>query len=336
MIGDDGHTPAVTKPLFDGLYKYDRRQTADPADIPFASVRVVDRTESDAVGSPARVAREKVRAVRDSPEDRLLLAADFYRGEVGNRRYYGRAELCFLRWAIARGVLNSPTSETPGSPWWQGVNNRLLRDKVEADLLSALGRGSSSSRAVRLWVAFIAAPSPQRWYRAHNASIIAGYLEQQPLARDELPAERFMMNVALGRVLFAHAMLARPRLALGRLAPLGPLLADPRRRSVGFFLDLRRAFPEHYPLRGITVEELIEREGHLPRTLDYGLITPKIAALYEFAEASLQEPRIAELADDGAPCYAWPAASREVWFASCARLLPRLAALAAGTREDSR
>ncbi|MDT7686036.1 MAG: hypothetical protein QOG57_6346 [Pseudonocardiales bacterium] len=225
-------------------------------------------------------------------------------------------------------MLNSPAAERPGSPWWRAVNNRLLRDKVEADLLSIGRPGSPSSRAVQLWVEFIAAPSPRGWYRAHNASITAGYLDHQPLAMDELPAECFLMNVALGRALYAHAMLARPRLALGGFAPLGPLLADPRRYSVGFFLDLRRVFPEHYPLGGITVDELIAMEGHLPRALDYGIITQRAAALYELATTSLEEPRIAELISDGAPCYAWPPENRSVWSASSTRLLPRIVAFA--------
>ncbi|HEY2099644.1 MAG TPA: hypothetical protein VGH72_24475 [Pseudonocardia sp.] len=279
-------------------------------------------------GELAAVAAEMVLAVQDSTEDRFHLAADFYLADSGDRSRYGRAELSFLRWEIARGVLNSPAAERPGSPWWRAVNNRLLRDKVEADLLSIGRPGSPSSRAVQLWVEFIAAPSPRGWYRAHNASITAGYLDHQRLAMDELPAECFLMNVALGRALYAHAMLARPRLALGGFAPLGPLLADPRRYSVGFFLDLRRVFPEHYPLGGITVDELIAMEGHLPRALDYGIITQRAAALYELATTSLEEPRIAELISDGAPCYAWPPENRSVWSASSTRLLPRIVAFA--------
>jgi hypothetical protein len=289
------------------------------------------RSGTDGV-DPVVVAAERVLAVQEDTGARLLLAADFYRADSGDRSRYGRAELSFLRWEIARGVLNCPAAERPGSPWWREVNNRLLRDKVEADLLGLGRAGTPSSRPVELWVEFIAAPSPRGWYRAHNASITAGYLEHGSLTRNELAAECFLMNVALGRALYAHAMLDRPRLALGGFAPLGPLLADPRRRSVGFFLDLRRVFPEHYPLVGITVDELIAMEGHLPRALDYGIITPRAAALYELATTSLGEPRIAELISDGAPCYAWPTARRSVWSDGTTRLLPRLVAVATRAR----
>ena len=56
------------------------------------------------------------------------------------------------------------------------------------------------------------------------------------------------MNVALARVLYAHALVAAPRLALGRLAPLGRLLGDPRLGMAGVFLLLRRVLPNRYPL----------------------------------------------------------------------------------------
>jgi hypothetical protein len=51
------------------------------------------------------------------------------------------------------------------------------------------------------------------------------------------------MNVALVRVLFAHALVAAPRLALGRLAVLGRLLGDPRLGMAGAFLSIRRVLP---------------------------------------------------------------------------------------------
>lgn len=248
----------------------------------------------------AAAAATRVREAADATTARLRLAAEFYTGDRGR---YGRAELSFLRWEIARGVLNPITCPRPGSPWWRAVNDRLLRDKTEAALLC----GEPSSRAVGLWTEFIADPTPAAWYRAHNASVVTGYLENEPLALAELPAERFMMNVALVRVLYAHALVAHPRLALGAFAPLGALLGDPRGGSVGFFLDLRRAFPERYPLRGLRVEHLVAAEGPLPRALDYGIIVPRLVPLYEFAAESLGLPGIENLISDGAPCYAWPA-----------------------------
>jgi hypothetical protein len=67
-----------------------------------------------------------------------------------------------------------------------------------------------------------ACPRSVRAASTANASIVTGYLEHQALAAAELSAERFMLKVALARVLCAHALAAAPRLALGPLAPLGP------------------------------------------------------------------------------------------------------------------
>src|SRR5436190_5931842 len=249
-------------------------------------------------GEAALAAADQVRAVDDSPAGRLRVAADFYLGHRDRRRY-GRAELSFLRWEIGRGVL-----DRRGSPWWRAVNARLLRDKIEADLLAAGAHGPPSSRAVELWLGFIAAPAPVSWYRAHNASIAGGYLDHEDLARQELAAEQFVINVALARVLFTHAMLARPRLALGRFGAAGPWLADPRRGTVELFLDLRRAFPEEYPLTGISVAELVAREGRVPRAIDYGVILPRIAAVYGHAAEALDQPDLVTLLAGGTPCYA--------------------------------
>src|SRR6476646_8857848 len=98
------------------------------------------------------------------------------------------------------------------------MNERLLRDGCEAVGLLAGLAGEPSSQAVRLWLEFGAMPSGRNWYRAHNASIVGGYVEHRSLAESEGPAERFFMNVVLLRVLYAHSLAAAPRMALGRLA----------------------------------------------------------------------------------------------------------------------
>ncbi|MFF3055040.1 hypothetical protein [Streptomyces sp. NPDC057909] len=251
--------------------------------------------------------------MRDDAAGRYELAREFYRLATGPRRRYGHAELSFMHWSLARGVLEPESSDPPGSPWWRAVNERLLRDKTEAHLLSAGATGMPSARSVEYWVDFIRTPEPGRWYRAHNASIVAGYVQHQDLAAAEMQVERFMLNVALLRVLFTHAMLARPRLALGRLAPLGPLLADPRHRAVQMFLDLGRSFPPQYPVIE-TVEETILDEHAFARMLDYGLIAPRLTALYEFSAASLDQPQLTSLLDDGVPAYAWPHKDRPLWY----------------------
>ncbi|HET8821706.1 MAG TPA: hypothetical protein VFM57_09175 [Thermoleophilaceae bacterium] len=261
------------------------------------------------------VARAQVAAVRDDPAARLALMARVFRGPTGRApRHlpFRRAALSFMRWQARRGVLNPLDASPPGSVWWRAVNERLLRDGCETVAHLGGSPGEPSSRAVRLWLEFAAKPTGRNWYRAHNASIVAAYLEHRDVAEAESAPERFFMNVALARVLYAHSLAGAPRLALGRLAPLGRLLGDPRLGMAGAFLSLRRVLPNRYPL-ALDVERYIADEQHLGRVLDYAVIVPRLPCLYEWSAEELAEPRLLELVRDGSPIYAWPFEQRHVW-----------------------
>ncbi|MBV9196132.1 MAG: hypothetical protein JO168_18505 [Solirubrobacterales bacterium] len=277
-------------------------------------------------------AEAQVVAVRDDPVARLALLARTYHGPTGRARRhlpFRRAALSFMRWQAGRGVLNSLDASPPGSVWWRAVNERLLQDGCESVALSGGLAGEPSSQAVRLWLQFIARPTGRNWYRAHNASIVAAYLEHRSLAEAESAAERFFMNVALGRVLYAHALNAAPRLALGRFALLGRLLGDPRLGMAGAFLSLGRVLPDRYPLAQ-DVERYIAAEHRLGRMLDYVVIVPRLQPLYEWSAAELGEPRLLALVRDGNPVYAWPFEERHVW---CSPQMPTAArVLARATR----
>src|SRR5687768_7105079 len=216
------------------------------------------------------VAGAQVAAVRDDPAARLALMGQVFRGPTGRApRHlpFRRAALSFMRWQARRGVLNPLDGSPPGSPWWRTMNERLLRDGCESVALSGNFSGEPSSRAVRLWLVFIADPTAFNWYRAHNASIVSAYLEHCELAESESAPERFFMNVALARCLYAHALVAAPRLALGRFAPLARVLGDPRLGMTGAFLSLRRVLPNRYPLDE-DVGRYIAQEQRLGRLLD--------------------------------------------------------------------
>ena len=275
-------------------------------------------------------AEEQVAAVRDDPAARLALMARLFRGPTGRaprHRPFRRAPLSFMRWQAQRGVLNPLDASPHGSVWWRAMNERLLRDGCEAvGLLGGLA-GEPSSQAVRLWLEFSASPTGRNWYRAHNASVVGGFLEHRNLAEAEGAPERFFMNVALARVLYAHALVGAPRLALGRLAPLGRLLGDPRLGVAGLFLSLRRVLPNRYPLE-LGVESYIAEEQRLGRMLDYAVIVPRLQRLYDWSAEDLHEPRLLELVRDGDPIYAWPFEQRHVWrtpsMPLAARLLERV------------
>jgi hypothetical protein len=159
---------------------------------------------------------------------------------------------------------------------------------------------------------FIADPCRGTWYRAHNASIVSAYLALRDLAEQENAAERFFLNVILLRVLYAHALVSAPRLALGPLALIGPLLGDPRLAFAGVFLSLGRIVPDQYPLKRDTYEYVAE-EHEFGRMLDYGMIQPRLQRLYEWSSAELCEPGLLELVREGSPVYAWSFENRDIW-----------------------
>ncbi len=239
--------------------------------------------------------------------------------------------MSFMGWQAQRGHLNSLDGNVPGSRWWRAVNDRLLFDGCEAMARSGGLLGEPSSQTIQPWMSFITAPTPRRWYRAHNASIVSAYLEHRYLAELESKPERFFLNVALLRVLYAHALVAAPRLALGRFATLGPMLGDPRLGMAGAFLSLGRVLPERYPLRD-DLEAYLINEHRLGRMLDYGVIGPRLQLLYDWSARDLAIPGLRDLVRDGNPIYAWSYADRYVWKQARESLPVRVLRLATSAR----
>ena len=128
------------------------------------------------------------------------------------------------------------------------MNERLLRDGCEAVALSGDLGGPASSRTVEYWRAFTEYPNARAWYRAHNASVVAGYLEHRDLAEAENGAERFFMNVVLCRVLYAHALVAARGSRWAGCVRSLRASGDPRLGMTGIFLELSRVLPDVYPL----------------------------------------------------------------------------------------
>jgi hypothetical protein len=260
-------------------------------------------------------AQEQTASVRDDPGARIALVERCYHGPFGQApRHlpYRRAAMSFMRWQLRRGVLEPPHSDRPGSPWWRAVNERLLRDGCEAVALSGGLAGPASSQTVEHWMSFVDHPTARAWYRAHNSSVVTGYLDHRDLAEAENTAERFFMNVVLCRVLYAHALVAAPRLSLGWLRPLAPFLGDPRLGMTGIFLQLSRVLPDEYPLTG-QIGGYLSNELGFGRLLDYGVIVSRLRQLYEWSAHELSTPGLLDCTRDGSLTYAWPYEDRDVW-----------------------
>jgi hypothetical protein len=291
-------------------------------------------------GPAARRAEALVDAVRDDPGERLALCARTYEDPTGasvRHLRFRRAALSFMRWQVDRGVLAPLDAGVPGSRWWRAVNARLLHDGCEmAARRRGLG-GPPSSAGIQLWMDFLAKPTARSWYRAHNASIVAAYLDHRDLALCESAAERFFMNVVLLRVLYAHSLVAAPRLSLGHFAPLGRLLGDPRLGMAGAFLSLSRILPARYPVVD-DVRTHVDAENNLGRLLDYGVILPRVQLLYEWSAEELNQPGLSDLVRGGIPSYVAPVEAASLWrpvpAPMMARLLERLTRGVAGATDE--
>jgi hypothetical protein len=291
------------------------------------------------VSTAAEFALAKVSEVRDDPGGRLALMCRLYTGPAGGTAThlpYRRAAVAFMSWQLRRGVLRPLHGPRSGSPWWRAVNERLMRDGWEARALADGHDPAGATASAFPSLDFVREPTARNWYRAHNVSIVAPYLEHRDLAEQESRTERFFINLVLLRVLYAHALVSAPRLALGRLAPVAPALGDPRVRMTGIFLSISRILPDTYPL-GNDVEQYVAIEHQVGRLLDIGVIQPRLRQVYDWSASELGQPGVCGLLTDGVPCYAWPADDRLPWFPR-PTVLARMArrALSSGAERPAR
>src|SRR5262249_10578293 len=172
------------------------------------AARMTELSDEDKETAVAWAARQ-AQTVRDDPARRAALLSRLFRGpqdRAPRHMPFRRAAMSFIGWQANRGVLRPLDGDPPGSRWWRAVHGRLLLDGCEAVARAGGLAGEVSSPPIDLWMSFVAAPTGRNWYRAHNASIVSAYLEHRDLAELEATAERFFLNVALLRVLYAHAL----------------------------------------------------------------------------------------------------------------------------------
>jgi hypothetical protein len=271
----------------------------------------------------ATIAAQRVAEVRDSPQGRLELLRSSYAplpGTAPLHLRYRRAALAFMGWQVRRNLLNPLDHGRPGSPWWRAVNERLLRDTCEARSRILGSPGPDSSPSVEPSVRFALQPSSRSWYLAHNVTIVRACLDHRDLAERENRVERFFINLVLIRLLYAHALVAAPRLALAWLAPTARWLGDPRRAMTGIFLSVSRVLPDLYPLDG-ELDDYIADEHTVGRLLDVGVIAPRLTELYCWSADELQIPDVTDLVCDSTPAYAWDPRDREPWAPAPTRLV---------------
>ncbi len=255
-------------------------------------------TYEDAVTATGELCRQ----IENVPSRRRAVREDFYQrfGDTDNDGLsYGDSELAFLDWEIQAGVLDPVT----GSAWWRNVNLHFIYLAELAGCLAQHGLpGDQAPYPTRCWLTFIADPTPRHWYRAHNASILAGFALHQADARAENEVGQLFLNITLYRLMFAQALVEEATL----FAELGALLADPRGFSVKLLVSLAEFYPPHYPLTDAD-REVIEGHGlgieELGVRLMDGWIRLELPRLYSEAAAWNQAPELLDYLDGTAPCY---------------------------------
>jgi hypothetical protein len=248
-----------------------------------------------------------VETLRDSPEARVKSREVFYHKygqEDKSERYgYGDSEIAFLGWE-ERCVLRPPDARPPGSAWWSNVNLWFI-------YLSELGAKAYDIKfpkaelpvATQFWISFIEEPTPQTWYKAHNSSIIDGYLKYPGFAKKETVPEKIFINMVLYRLLFAQSMVE------GRfLFPkLGKILGDPRGNAVQFITHLDAYYPSSYPMSKKDINEVLGKVHSLGelgvKFLDDVLIEPELTRLYYEASTWNEQPGLNRLIVHHKPAY---------------------------------
>src|SRR5262245_5059933 len=142
-------------------------------------------------------------------------------------------------------------------------------------------------------------------------------LHEERSDEERSPCSRVLLvidgrSLCRGAAALCTALVSAPRLALGSLVGIGPVLGDPRLAVTGIFLSLSRIVPDRYPLER-DVHDYIAEENAFGQMLDYGIIQPRLQRLYEWSAEELGEPRVLHLVRDGSPGYAWPFEHRDVW-----------------------
>lgn len=262
----------------------------------------------EAVGLEARA---DLAAVENDPEARLRFAARFYReADDGRVLNFGESELAFMRWEQRRGVLNPPDdAQQPGSAWWRTVNGDLLVNAQEAYLRRARGCEAGASPAVAAWLRFLDEPAAVTWYRAHNTSVVRGYIAHADLATREDGWEQKLMNIVLYRVLFTQAVVDRERWADLGLTKIAAALCDPRSKLVPRVVKEHALYPDSYPLDArdrARLERRFDHFGSVPVAfIDLVFIRTRLDRLYAFMAADLGVEELARFCQDRLTTYPW-------------------------------
>ncbi len=164
------------------------------------------------------VLEQKVQAQCDAlaefPEKRLAIRERFYRqypckskAKDATVTDFAQFEQQFFSLQAERGVFNALDATVPGSPWWRGVNLKLIYfAELALAILSQADEFSNLPVAVKKWLKYLKKPNAKNWFRAFNSSVICAANLCRVEAAQESEQEQQYINVILYRLMFAQAM----------------------------------------------------------------------------------------------------------------------------------
>ncbi len=219
---------------------------------------------------------------------------------------FGISELDFMQWEINRKVLNPINGmDGSGSAWWRNMNlNLLIKAQIAAEIIEGKHHnGFKTDNEIDCWLEYIRNPHDRTWYKAHNASIVRGYLDFTNDAMKESIYEQTFMNEVLYRLLFAQALVEDDT----AFKKDGEFAANPMLPAVDLMVKIPAFYPDHYPLSIDDIKDVMHKghslEGDIERDFDEYLIGPHIIKLYELATNWVNIPQLQFLQVNGKPVY---------------------------------
>ena len=142
-----------------------------------------------------------------------------------------------------------------------GLASRFYDDRPGCVSIRSYRRAEMAFMRWQIRRGLLAAPDAPRpgseWWRAVNEGLL----------RDAWEADQLLAGLpgAGRRVLYAHALVASPKLALGRVRAVSRVLGDPRWRGADLFLSLHNILPVRYPLDGVSIRDILALENYAGR-----------------------------------------------------------------------
>ncbi len=252
-------------------------------------------------------AQSIVNRVSNDPQGRYHLRYEFYKkyGDhfIKGKKGLGNSELAFIDWEIKRGTLNALNDHYSGSPWWRAVNSHFLYLGTLAQLIKESGQTFLDLPVpVIFWLAYMDKPNERSWYRAHNSSIISGYMEADSLAFHENIYEQYLMNIVFYRLLYAQSMVEGVSFGI-----LGKLFANPRGCAVSIITDIEAFYPSNYPLSKQDIKYVMHNAhnlmGVIEDVFDKVFILPHLNELYIKASKWNNFPMVLKFITNNKPIY---------------------------------